>query len=548
MIRFLQKWLILFILPLGIGCATAGNSRPVAWVDGVPLTEGDLIEALTMTHMSGVAQPDKHIDVGEYLNELIDNRLMVQEAYRMGLENDPWVQASLQEYRLRESVSRLYKEAIAGKVDLSDDEIARFYRERMEELHMRQITVQKEEEAQAVRKEIEAGADMASLAGRYSLDPFKDKGGDRGYVRRGEIRAAKGEIVPDFKEGELCTIKTPDGFYCLMRVEGVKPCPEKDPAEIRRISGKGLRKKKEEELSRSILIGCAKEIDVFTDRALLAKISISGTQGEKAGDSVEEDTPLARVGEETLTIREFRRELNENVRNQPDTVDLNTVKENLVESWIDRKLVDYLALKQNYEREPAFRDKLRRHEEILVRKLFDKKVTLPQIQSSEDALRAYYDGHKDRYQKPIGYKLKGISYEEEAKALAALEELRGGADFSWMSKREAGGVSVEGSDWVKENELSPSLKKILSVLKPGEISEVFPDRGRRRIVKLEAKSEIEYEPFDQVKSIVAKHYMKDSYDSLCRNYAAELRKDSTISINESLVRELTEKFFPHELR
>ncbi|MFH1147942.1 MAG: peptidyl-prolyl cis-trans isomerase [Pseudomonadota bacterium] len=543
--KFVQRLIILLVLCFGTGCTAFENSRPIAWVDGVPLDQDDYIEALTATHRNEIPGPSKRVDLSEYLNRIIEDRLITQEAYRMGLDDDPWVQEGLREYRLRESVSRLYKEAIAGKVDLSDDDVLRFYRERMEELHIRQITVQKEEDARAIRTEIDAGGDMASLANQHSLDSYKEKGGDRGYVRRGEITDA-GSERPAGKKGEIWTARIPSGLYRIMLVEDSRPAPEGDPAEIRRLCEKGLRKRKEGELSRLVLTEYRRQVDVFIDKELLLKIPAMGAQEEKAGDSVSQDAPVARVEKEVLTVRDVERELKDAMRNQAEDSDIALVKDNLVNSWIDRKLVDHFALKQNYERDRAFSNKLRRYEELLVRRAFGQKVILPRIQSSEEAHRAYYEQHRDRYRKPVSYKLKGIAFEDEARARAVSEEIGKSADFSWIVKRETGDESLESTDWLEETELSPALKRILSGLKPGEISGAFADNGRHYIVKLEAKSKIEYEPYEKVGNLVVKDYVKDEYDALCRNYAFKLREKATIKIDESLVRELTERFFPHE--
>src|SRR4030042_5089859 len=167
----LRNCMIIGVLLLLAACSgfMISGEKPVAWVDGVPVTEGDLKEALKITHRTAAVRPGEHLDLMDYVNKLIDERLIVQEAYRMGLDKDPWVQNKMHEYKLRESVVRLYKEEVQDRVRVSDDEMRRFYNEQMEETHIRQITVGTEEDALNIRDQIEAASDMAGLARGHSI-------------------------------------------------------------------------------------------------------------------------------------------------------------------------------------------------------------------------------------------------------------------------------------------------------------------------------------------------------------------------------------------
>ncbi|MDP3029643.1 MAG: hypothetical protein Q8O04_09145, partial [Deltaproteobacteria bacterium] len=78
----------------------------------------------------------------------------------------------------------------------------------------------------------------------------------------------------------------------------------------------------------------------------------------------------------------------------------------------------------------------------------------------------------------------------------------------------------------------------------GENSDVLSEGGAYYIVKLEAKSDVDYEDFDQIKDVVQKDYIKENYEHLWADYARELRQDADVSINEPFIQELTERFLP----
>lgn len=97
-----------------------------------------------------------------------------------------------------------------------------------EEVHARHILVESEDEAKAVREELDKGADFAELAKTKSKDPgAAAEGGDLGFF-------AKEQMVPEFAEaafklekGKLSEpVKSPFGWH-IIRVEDkrTKPVP-----------------------------------------------------------------------------------------------------------------------------------------------------------------------------------------------------------------------------------------------------------------------------------------------------------------------------------
>ncbi len=524
-------------------CTTAGGGKPLAWVDGTPITEDNLKNLLTITHRTEAARPRGEIDLDQVLNKLINERLIVQEAYRMGLDKDPWVLDKLYEYKLRESVTRLYKEEIKDKVSITDDDVASFYREQMEQIHVRQITVGTAEQARSIREQVQSGSDMEALARQFSADAFKEGGGDRGFVRLSNLPDPVREAVTGLKDGEMTpVIKTSSG-YVVTRLEEKKAAPEKTVAEIRPIVQRQLRRKKEDELSRAVLDRYRKQVPVTIDQALLSSLP-SSTEAARKEDVPVDDRAVVTLENSVLTVRGFYEELEALPRRDLAAQDPAALKDMVVEKWINYKLVDMFALRRHYEKERDFDRMLKAYEEVLLTKVFARKVIFPQIQVSDDLLRKYYEEHKDRYLKPLRYKLRQITVKDEAKAQALLNQLKAGADFSWLAKQESqDGLAEKGGDrgWVAEGQLGPGFSRIVPALGAGETSEVFSEGAEYYIIQLEAKSEPEYEEYERIREPVTKDYIKDTYDALWNDYAAKLRPDAEIRLNESALRALKER-------
>lgn len=88
----------------------------------------------------------------------------------------------------------------------------------------------KEALAHQILKRIKDGEDMAVLAGKYSNDKYRIKGGDYGLVHVGRLNPELEKEVFKLKLNEISTvIKTIYGFH-IARVEGIKS-PEQVPFE-----------------------------------------------------------------------------------------------------------------------------------------------------------------------------------------------------------------------------------------------------------------------------------------------------------------------------
>ncbi|MEK6816363.1 MAG: hypothetical protein AABY09_02015, partial [Nanoarchaeota archaeon] len=106
---------ILLLLSLG-GCAAFGKKEIVfAVVNGESITERDLTYSVNIFHRGRDLSAAKTINIPDYLQKLIDDRLIMQEAYRMELDQLPEIQQALKAFILRESVVKLHKEEIVNK-------------------------------------------------------------------------------------------------------------------------------------------------------------------------------------------------------------------------------------------------------------------------------------------------------------------------------------------------------------------------------------------------------------------------------------------------
>lgn len=202
------------------------------------------------------------------LTQLIEDRIVLQEAESRGLEADPSeVDSRVAEFRERfESqeametelarqgmtlhdveerfrkhalVKRLHDIEVRSRILVSPQEIEDFYRTHPEEfseeerVRVRSITVKKGEEARAkgimdeeamarvkeIQKKLRDGFDFPTLAKQYSEDIQAEEGGLSDWIRKGEMIEVIDGIIFSLSKGDVSeVVETPMGYH-LFRVE-----------------------------------------------------------------------------------------------------------------------------------------------------------------------------------------------------------------------------------------------------------------------------------------------------------------------------------------
>ena len=141
------------------------------------------------------------------LESLIDRTVLIKEAERLGISNEPWLDEMIGRYE-REQILLVYKRReVNRKVEITEEDLLQQFRlsGRDRALRIAGILVETEEEATQLRNEILSGADFPRLAKERSLfEETREQGGDMGrYLRKDEISGFLEEAVFALKPGEI---------------------------------------------------------------------------------------------------------------------------------------------------------------------------------------------------------------------------------------------------------------------------------------------------------------------------------------------------------
>ena len=208
------------------GCGS--GKSVVAKVGKHVITKGEMEQRIA--RMPAYYQESVKKNMEAYLDEVIVDLVLYDEALKRKLDKDKEMQQIFREAQKKILIARLIKDQIEDKTSVSDKDIEDYYQQNQdrfmseEKLRASHILVKDENLAMDILLRLQSGEDFQALAGQYSIDPTSEKGGDIGYFTRGQL-------VPEFesacfklKAGEISGIvKTQFGFHIIKLTEMIPP-------------------------------------------------------------------------------------------------------------------------------------------------------------------------------------------------------------------------------------------------------------------------------------------------------------------------------------
>ncbi|WP_120495373.1 peptidylprolyl isomerase [Kiloniella sp. EL199] len=167
--------------------------------------------------------PQEQIDLilPELVGQVVDLKLITKEATTSGLENDPEVQKRVGEVKERILVEIFLNRALEKEV--TDEAVEKAYQDYLtenpavREVSARHILVEKEETGKDLIKQLDEGADFATLAKEHSTGPSGPGGGDLGFFKAEQMVKPFSDAAFGMKVGEHSTapVQTRFGWHVI---------------------------------------------------------------------------------------------------------------------------------------------------------------------------------------------------------------------------------------------------------------------------------------------------------------------------------------------
>jgi peptidyl-prolyl cis-trans isomerase C len=227
---FVRAAVVTFTVAALAGCGSkttepqgqAKKGEVLAEVNGTAVTSEELKKQIEMLPPQVQAFAGTPEGRRELFDNIIAQQLMVDEAKKAGVENDPAFKERFEDIKKRLMVETYVKKTLEEKVKIEDAELQKFYEQNKDrfksgnQIKASHIIVKDENLAKQIKAELDKGGNFEELAKKHSTDGAAAKGGDLGWF-------AKDAMIPEFydaaaalKEGQISgVIKTQFGFHIV---------------------------------------------------------------------------------------------------------------------------------------------------------------------------------------------------------------------------------------------------------------------------------------------------------------------------------------------
>lgn len=203
------------------------GGKVVAEIGKEKITLDEINEMMNTVPEQYRAVAQSHKDM--FLDSIINQRLLYAEASKLNFDKDPGVQKQLDEARKEILIKAYLRKEIEDTVKVTDEDAKKYYdanKEKFKEpekINISHILVDNEAEAKDIMAKLKSGAEFATLAKERSKDASKEKGGELGFI-------AKGQTAPEFEQaafalqpGQISDIVKTQFGYHIIKVSEKQP-------------------------------------------------------------------------------------------------------------------------------------------------------------------------------------------------------------------------------------------------------------------------------------------------------------------------------------
>ncbi len=160
-----------------------------------------------------------------FIQRWVDTEALYQIALRRGIQNDPRIRARLRSLEQGFLADHLVFLELRERTEVTDDEIESHFnahrREYLYEYRVSHILVNTLEEAEKLKKLLGTKS-FAWVANRHSIDPVARRGGDLGYLTKGNMIPEFENVIFTMKAGEVSDIVKSGFGYHFIKLVGTR--------------------------------------------------------------------------------------------------------------------------------------------------------------------------------------------------------------------------------------------------------------------------------------------------------------------------------------
>lgn len=501
-----------------------------------PLTLADAMETFTKSHTGHGVLVRGEKAVRELIGRLAERELFLAEAETLGLDQDPAVASSVENYRRALVADLFWKRELKDKLKVTDEEVDAFYAKTDVALKVTLIQTKERADCERLLASVQGGANMSELATKESTHASRSFGGELPYVRRGDLDPRIEQPLFALEEAKSLTpIVAVSGGFAFARMDERTVNKDRLPREvalpqIRKI----LLDRLEDQLRADLEARLEKDGAFAFDEKLLANEKVLG-----GGD---DEAVAAQSAGARLTLAQLRDALALDALSRAPAETVRGAIQHVARDWAQREQIWKEAQKSGLANEAEIVRQAESFRKEMVMSLLCQRYVWPQKDPSEDELHAYYQQHvADGFTRPPERHLAYIVLETKDEAQQLLDRIRAGENFEQLarekSKDKRSAVHGGRIGWIKQGEIIPEVEPRAFALADGQMDGPIESPQGWFIVRSLEHRDPQVIPFEEARAAALKRMNKERQQSSYDKWARDLRERATLEYREDGIRE-----------
>lgn len=431
---------ILLIILFLTACGT--NENTLAEVGSEAINRDAYVERLKEIRKT-LDLPDNGVVRKNILNEMVNERILIQLAAQRGLDKDSLAQFSKEKIEIQSLLDSWTAEKILQKVAYSDAQLKEYFIKNSLKMRARHLWAATQEEANILYSKLQKGATFKQLAQTVFQDEaLKNSGGDLGFFTIDQMEIAFGDAAYALKVGEISKpVKIHNG-YSIIKMEEKQNNPLLTEAEFNKVRAtladkyyRRLKKRAVKNYSDSLAHALQININKTTAAHLYNQfVSVAkSAKPEQAITSNLKDTDvLAETAEGSLDIATFRATAQFTSAQQRAWVKNKEALNNFIHGIISRRAILAKAKKAGMHKTEAFEQSVIKDFDAFLLERMVKELTINMPYTEAD-LSQQYRADSVRYTIPEMVKLREIILDRDSQAKKVETGLKNGVAFKKLA-------------------------------------------------------------------------------------------------------------------
>ena len=516
--------------------ATA-TAEPLVIVGDDTISTRDMDEALVETHSKMSADEKLDFDYRKLLNKLVNDRLLMQEARAMGMDEEPSLLGRLDTMRTRNAIRRFVADRYKPDLAVTENEIREYFQAYYSRLQLRTMAVQTQSEAEQIAAAIRGGASMDSIAQTVSLDMYRYKGGIHNDKYYGDVERELRDRADRLKPGELSDPFPYRQVWALVRLERRSFADTSEMDAQRPKIERVLREEKHARQWMTFLDSLTAQAGIIEDTAAMASIRADAANLFTPGFMQGTERPVYRSDEGLeITDASLRRAVSHTAMSMR-TAPFDSILAATREEMLQEMTLAWAATRAGYRDRQDVIEACRHSLDSALVEVYLQQTVAPQIVFNHEEFEAYYQEHIDEFRRPTTCQFDRMTIDSEQTARDIAARLADGGDFYFVGRQFKVRLSTseESAEWLNLQAFPDTVRQEIEALSIGASTAPYRTTEGWLILRLKGRKPGEPRPLADVEMRIREVMFQKKFSETLDGILKALKENAAIEYKQEAI-------------